>query len=58
MGPRGRYRGERIVSIAVCPNGGLVAIMASGRIYEQHRVGTQIGDYSAAWRPLPPLPET
>lgn len=50
--------GGRIVSIAVRPNGSLVAVTATGRIFEHYRSGAQIGDYSASWRPVPALPET
>jgi hypothetical protein len=48
--------GGRIVSIAVRPNGGLIAVMAAGRIYEQYRAGVHLGDHSQAWRPVPALP--
>jgi hypothetical protein len=49
--------GERVVSIGTRPNGGVIAIAGSGRIYEQHRVGVHIGDHSQDWRLLPALPD-
>ena len=40
--------GEHISSIAARPNGALIALTASGRIYEQYRTGQVLGDYAAS----------
>jgi hypothetical protein len=47
--------GERVISIAVKPNGPVVAVTQSGKDYEQFRSGTQ--DYSQSWRALPDFPK-
>jgi hypothetical protein len=51
--PLAGIEGEKIASIAVKPNGALVALTSSGRIYTQHRVGVQAGDYASAWEMVP-----
>jgi hypothetical protein len=50
--------GERIVSIGVRPNGGLVAITANGRIFEEYRSGVNLGEYGQSWRLVPSIPQT
>jgi hypothetical protein len=47
---------EKITGIAVKPNGILVAVANSGRIYEQYRVGVHVGDFAMAWQPVPAFP--
>jgi hypothetical protein len=49
--------GEKLVAICAKPNGPLVAITTSGKILEQFRAGDRVGDYSAAWRPVPSIPD-
>jgi hypothetical protein len=48
--------GEHIVSITTRPTGGLVAVTGTGKIYEQYRSGTNMGDHSNSWRLVPSIP--
>jgi hypothetical protein len=50
--------GGRIISITTRPNGGLVAVTATGQIYEQYRSGVNLGEYGQSWRLVPSIPQT